>query len=352
MTTHPAKLLSVASATAPHNLGQDDVVAAARRVFVGAGRRDFDRIAPVYANAGVLRRQSVRPLDWYVEPHGWEDRTAAYLEGAGALFVQAAQRAIAAAGLKPGDIDVVVTVSSTGVATPSLEARFGDALGLRADVMRVPVFGLGCAGGVSGLGVAARLARGTPGTRVLLVAVETCTLAFRLGRLDMASVVSTALFGDGAAACVLATGPGGLAEVAYVGEHRWPDTLDVMGWRFDDVGFDVVLDRAVPAFAAERVPTAARAILAGGGVALEDVRRFVCHPGGAKVAVALEGALGLADGALADERAVLAAHGNMSAPTVLFVLERALAGGLGDPTAMLALGPGFTASMALLRPAA
>ncbi|MEO8927135.1 MAG: type III polyketide synthase, partial [Caulobacteraceae bacterium] len=278
-------------------------------------------------------------------PRSWPQRTAAYLAGATDLFVDAAQKALARAGLTAGEIDTIVTVSSTGIATPSLEARAMGRMAFRDDVSRVPVFGLGCAGGVTGLSVAARLAKAAPGSVVLFVCVELCTLAARLDELTPANMVATALFGDGAAACVLCAGAGqGLRTVEAAGEHTWPDTIDVMGWNVDPQGFGVIFDRSIPAFATANLRGAMEGILARMGLGLEDVDRFVCHPGGAKVIEALEASLGLGQGALDREREVLADHGNMSAPTALFVLERVLADPAKPRLVMSALGPGFTAS--------
>ena len=277
----------------------------------------------------------------------WAGRSARapIIEGACQLFVDAATRALDAAELDAADVDTIVTISSTGIATPSLEARVAGRMGFRPDVERVPVFGLGCAGGVSGFSIASRLACSRPGSIVLLVAVEVCTLAFRLDELTKANIVATALFGDGAAACVLRAHDGGGAVVEMSGQHTWPDTLDIMGWRIDPQGFGVIFDRAIPPFAQQHIAPAIAGILARGGLALEDVDRFACHPGGAKVIAALERALSLEQGSLDHERAVLADYGNMSSPTVLFVLDRILRAGLPSRTLLTAMGPGFTVKL-------
>ena len=243
-------------------------------------------------------------------------------------------------------------MSSTGIATPSLEARVAGRMGFRADVERVPVFGLGCAGGVSGLAIASRLARARPGSTVLLVAIEICTAAFRMDQLSAANMVATALFGDGAAACVVRSGESGLARIEGAGEHMWPDSLDIMGWKVDPSGLGVIFDRSIPPFAEEHVGPAVDGILARIGVARGSVDRFACHPGGAKVITALETTLRLDQGTLDHERAVLEEYGNMSAPTVLFVLERLVKQGLPRRTVLTALGPGFTCSCLSLAKAA
>ena len=338
-----AVLLSLACASPPHDFLQAEVGAQARRVF-GPRYRDFERLFPVFRNTGILHRQAVMPMEWYFEDRSWPERTAAYLAGAVDLFCDAAQQALARAGLDAADVDTIVTVSSTGIATPSLEARAMGRLGFREDVMRVPVFGLGCAGGVTGLSVAGRLAQARPGSVVLLVAVELCTLACRLDEMTSANIVATALFGDGAAACVLRAGGAGLAEITGAAEHTWPDSLDIMGWNVDPLGFGVIFDRAIPTFAEAHLRPAMEAALGRMGLGLADVDRFVCHPGGAKVIEAFEKSLGLGQGALTWEREVLADHGNMSAPTAIFVLERALAAKARGQLVLTALGPGFTAS--------
>jgi alkylresorcinol/alkylpyrone synthase len=225
-------------------------------------------------------------------------------------------------------------------------------LGFRADVERVPVFGLGCAGGVSGFSIASRLACSRPGSIVLLVVVEVCTLAFRLDELTKANIVATALFGDGAAACVLRACDGGAAAVEMSGQHTWPETLDIMGWKIDPQGFGVIFDRDIPPFAQQQIAPAVAGILGRAGLVLEDVDRFACHPGGSKVITALELALSLEQGSLDHERAVLAEYGNMSAPTVLFVLERVMRDGLPSRTLLTAMGPGFTSSCVSLKRAA
>jgi alkylresorcinol/alkylpyrone synthase len=256
--------------------------------------------------------------------------------------IDAATRALEAAGCSAREIDTIVTVSSTGIATPSLEARVATQMGFRADVMRVPVFGLGCAGGVSGLSIAWRLALAQPGTRVLMVAVEVCTVAFRGDQPSKANIVASALFGDGAAACVLQAAEAGLARLEGSGQHQWADTLDIMGWAVDDTGLGVIFDRAIPPFAEAKVGSAVDEILLGMRVPRDAVDRFACHPGGAKVITALETTLRLDQGTLDHEREVLADYGNMSAPTVLFVVERLLAAGLSRRTVMTAMGPGFS----------
>lgn len=346
-----AALVSLATAVPPHVFLQKDVLAAAGAAF-RSRFPDFEMLASIFSNTGIIKRHGVKPFDWYLERHGWPQRTEAFLEGADALFVDVAGKALAAAHLVAADIDTVVTVCSTGIATPSLEARVLARMGFRSDVSRVPVFGLGCAGGVSGLSIASRLAQARPGTNVLLVTLELCSLALRHDEFTKANIVAISLFGDGAAAVILRAGDGGATQIECSGEHIWPDTLGIMGWRVDPEGFGVIFRRTIPNFVTAHLNAALTKILAGMQLSIAEIDRFICHPGGARVVSALEKVLALNQGTLADERQVLADYGNMSSPTVLFVLEQARARGLPARSLLTALGPGFTASCVTLRHAA
>jgi alkylresorcinol/alkylpyrone synthase len=213
------------------------------------------------------------------------------------------------------------------------------------------VFGLGCAGGVNGLSLASRLASADPGSLWLLVTVETCSISIRLDSDDPAAIVATALFGDGAAAAVVTSGLHSLARITGSAEKLWPDTLRIMGWDVDDPGLSVVFDRAIPPFIEENLAEAVDEMCGKLGIAREEIDRFCCHPGGVKVIDAIESALELPQGELNLEREVLHDYGNMSAPTVLFVLERLLERGLPDKVMMTAFGPGFTCAGMLLQAA-
>jgi alkylresorcinol/alkylpyrone synthase len=283
--------------------------------------------------------------------HGWHDRNAVYLEAAESMFVEAASAAIERAELAPDQIDGIVTVSTTGIATPSLEARVGPGMGLRDDARRVPVFGLGCAGGVNGLATASRMAAAEPGTNWLFVTVETCSISIRLDSDDPAAVVATALFGDGAAAAVVTAGEHSLARITGSAEKLFPDTQRIMGWDVEDPGLAVVFDRAIPPFIEEHLAGTIDEMCAKLGIARDDIDRLCSHPGGVKVIDAIETALHLNQGELNLEREVLNDYGNMSAPTVMFVLERLLEQGLPDRVLMTAFGPGFTCAGLMLEAA-
>lgn len=364
----PVRILALTTAVPEHELAQGEVEAFAASVFSGESRR-FQRLRPAFANAGVARRRACVPLAWISRPQGWAERARVFAEHAVPLAERVARACLAGAGLGVDDVDAVVAVSSTGIATPSLDALVVERMGLRRNVERLPIFGLGCAGGVSGLARAAAMARARPASRVLLVVVELCAPTFRRADTSKSNIIAAALFGDGAAGAILTTGGGSAAEAQEPGserqprvigwaEHTWPNTLDVMGWRIEDDGFGVLFSRDIPAIVTERLRCAAEEALLAHGLGLADIDRFVCHPGGSKVVAALEDAFALSPGALDDAREVLREYGNMSAPSVMFVLERALARERRrrirrprprpERWLLSALGPGFTASFLIL----
>ncbi|HEY1505848.1 MAG TPA: 3-oxoacyl-[acyl-carrier-protein] synthase III C-terminal domain-containing protein [Stellaceae bacterium] len=353
MTQPPAnrllipRLLSLSTAVPKHILGQETVSETARHIFGMAGVADLERMVAVFGNAGIDRRYSTVPVDWYEKPHGWTDRNNLYLEHSLALIEEASRQAIAEAGLKPEDIDQVVTVSTTGIATPSLDALLLNRLPLRTDVRRLPIFGLGCAGGVLGLARAADLARAAPKSRVLFLVVELCALCFRHGDFTKSNLVATALFGDGATAAVISCDGDGPA-LGPGGEFTWPQSLDIMGWDVADDGLKAIFSRDIPALVQRDLREATENFLRRHDLTVADIDYFVCHPGGAKVLDALEEAFGIAPGALGHARATLRDYGNMSAATVIFVLKRVLAAGVHGRMLMTALGPGFTAGFQLI----
>ena len=341
----PVHLAAVATAVPPIVLGQDEASERARRIFGGL-RDDVDRLLTVFDNAGIATRRSCVPFEWFEEPHNWPERTALFIDHAVPLLAEATAAALARAGLAANAIDAIVCVSTSGVATPSLEARLIERMPFRRDVIRLPIFGLGCAGGVLGLARAADLARALPGRRVLFLVVELCSLTFRPQDGSKSNLIAAALFGDGAAAAVLAPEGDGPA-LGAAGEHSWPNSLPVMGWRVEEDGFGVLFSRDIPQLVRAGFREATDVFLARHGLTRSDVDSFVCHPGGSKVLAALEEALELGDGALGAARDVLREFGNMSAATVMFVLERML---VDRPRRALltALGPGFTAAFQLL----
>src|SRR6266852_1644234 len=335
---HPSPRLA-ALATAVPAYALDQAAVAERVKLLFAGTEEITRLLPVFANSGILRRYASVPLDWFAEPHGWPERNQIYLATAVDLLESAAGRVLDSAGVATAEIGAIVVVSTTGIATPSLDALLIERMHLPATVQRLPIFGLGCAGGVIGLARAAAMAATMPDKAVLFLVVELCSLTFRRSDASKSNIVGAALLrccGNGPA-------------IVAVGEHTWSHSLDIMGWEVAEDGLKPVFSRDIPHLVAGQLGAVARDFLGRHGLTLGDIDRFVCHPGGPKVIDAMEHAFGLTPGVLTTARAVLRDFGNMSAASVLFVLERLLAGDADWNRALLtAVGPGFTAGFAVL----
>ena len=346
-TSHCTVTLEGLATAVPPNAIPQELVKTLAKEMLGDRYEDFARLSSIMQNAGIKNRYLAQPAEWFAGSHDFGARNDAYLEVATDLFKQAATKALDDASMVPEDIDYIVTVSSTGVATPTLDARAMQEIGFRSDVHRVPVFGLGCAGGVSGMAIATKLARAAEGTRVLMVTIELCSLSFNTNNPSKADFVATVLFGDGAAAVCLRSEAGGNDTGITIGEgveHLWHDTLDNMGWDVNADRLGVILDRSIPKFVREKFRNVAENALEKSGFESGDIARFVCHPGSVKVIQAIESSLEMENGTLDHERDIMSHYGNMSAPTVLFVLQRVLAERKPGQYMMASLGPGFTAS--------
>src|SRR6185312_1804146 len=296
------RLLALKSAVPPYVLEQKDVVVRAGQLF--GERRDVERLLPIFQNTGIDRRYSCVPIDWYTDEHGWQDRTALYVQNAVDLLEKVGNALLDEAGLAKDDIDAIVVSSTTGIATPSLDALVIERMGLRRDIRRLPIFGLGCAGGVTGLSRAAYLAKARPGSRVMFLVVELCALTFRKNDLTKSNFVATALFGDGAAGAILSTDGEGPAFGA-AGEHTWPNSLDIMGWEVEEDGLKALFSQSIPTLVTNDFGAILHAFLVRNDVKLSDIDLFACHPGGAKVLDALEDTFEIERGALIDSRGIM-----------------------------------------------
>lgn len=345
------RILSVATAVPPYRMEQTEVKEFARSVF-GGTHRDLERLLPIFDNAMIEDRYFCVPPQWFEEEHTFPEKNDLYVENALELSEKAAHRAMDRAGYSPEDVGAVFFVSTTGLSTPSLDSKLIFRLGLPEHVRRVPVWGLGCAGGVGGLALAADYARLYPEKPVLLVGVELCGLTFQRGDLSKANLVSASLFGDGAAAVLVGAGEGLGIELLGSYSTTWPGTEDVMGWDLVDGGLKVRISRSIPSIVLQKIPQNLREACSSAGLTPGDLRHYVLHPGGARVLEAFEQALGLGPGELVFPREVLRDYGNMSSVTVMFVLERFLEnGGLEDGGygVFSALGPGFSAEHVFFR---
>ncbi|SCF74711.1 isopalmitoylresorcinol synthase [Streptomyces sp. MnatMP-M17] len=314
-------------------------------------RRVLDRL---HSSARVLTRHTALPLEQYAELKDFGEVNDAFIATAVPLGAEVVGGALDAAGLSPRDVDLLMFTSVTGIAAPSVDARLVQRLGLRPDVKRVPVFGLGCVAGAAGVARLHDYLLGRPDDVAVLLSVELCSLTFQRNDPSPANLVASGLFGDGAAAVVACGSRRRAAGPVVIGtrSHLYPDTEEVMGWDITGSGFRIVLDASVPDLVRKNLPEEVDGFLAEHGLRRQDITAWVCHPGGPKVLEAVEEALELPDGALDMTWRSLAAVGNLSSSSVLHVLRDTLEQRQPPPgTAglMLAMGPGFCSELVLLR---
>jgi alkylresorcinol/alkylpyrone synthase len=344
---------SVATAVPKHRVDQNVAQQFCRALFQEA-YPDIDRILPIFANALVQNRYFSVPSAWFETDHTFAEKNQLYIESALELGQRAISACLEPTSLKPQDIDHLFFVSTTGLATPSIDARLINILKMRSNVRRTPIWGLGCAGGVAGLSRAYEYTLAFPRERVMVLAIELCGLTFQRNDMSKSNLVATSLFGDGAAAVLVSgsetgdTGPRLLSSRSTL----WYETLDVMGWDINDHGLKVLFSRDIPAIVRQLVLPALQEFLSSQGLALSDLSHIIAHPGGAKVIEAYEQTLGFAPGKMDRSRDIMRRYGNMSSPTVLFVLEdflRSGAIGRGENGLITSLGPGFSSEMVLIQ---
>jgi alkylresorcinol/alkylpyrone synthase len=349
------RIAAVHGALAPHRHTQDEITDMVARTCLpeGADRRVLDRL---HRSARVATRHMTLPLEQYETLDGFGAANDVFITTATDMGAKAVREALRIAGLTAADVDLLIFTSVTGIATPSIDARLAGRLGLRPDVRRLPMFGLGCAGGAAGLSRMHDYLLGRPDQVAVLLSAELCSLTFQRDDASLANMVATALFGDGAAAVVAcgASRPGGAAGPTIVDTRSrlYPDTGRVMGWEIKDSGFQVVLDPEIPDVVRRHLADDVEGFLGDHGLKPKDVTAWVCHPGGPKVLEAVTEALDLPTGALDVTWRHLAEVGNLSSSSVLHVLRDTLATSrppAGTPGLLLAMGPGFACELVLLR---
>jgi alkylresorcinol/alkylpyrone synthase len=335
------EILSVATANPPFTVSQAEATERAKELYP-----HLESLWPLYENAGIERRYNCEPIDWYLKPRNWEERTASFQKHALDLLAEVTLKTTAAASVGLDAIDILVTNTITGLAIPSLDAKLFNRLKLPSTVERLPIFGLGCGGGIAGLSRATRLTHATPKAHVLFLTVDLCSLCLRVNDPSAAMFVSAALFGDGAAGVLLRNTAGGASggpRILAVGEWCWPDSEYIMGWDIKSDGFGVVLSPELPGLMRKALAPALHDFLDRNGFRLSDFNGFLFHPGGRKLLETVEEVLGVQRRYFEHSWEVLRRYGNMSSATALFVLERALSAGARGPHLLTAFGPGFSA---------
>ena len=306
----------------------------------------------IFENAGVNERFSIMSPEDVFTATSFEEKNSLYKKEVIALSEKTAKETLIKANLKATDIDYIISVSCTGVMIPSVDAYLINSLGMRQDVVRLPVTEMGCVAGVSAMIYAYNFLKANPNKRALIIAVESPTATFQLNDYSMTNIVSAAIFGDGCACSVLSSyeeekGPEIIAESMY----HFFDAEHMMGFELTNGGLQMVLDKEVPEKIAEHFPKIVYPFLEDNNLTIEDIDHLIFHPGGKKIVSTIEEIFGQLGKNINNTKAILAEYGNMSSATVMYVLERFMMQNpkVGDIGLMLSFGPGFTAQRLLLR---
>jgi alkylresorcinol/alkylpyrone synthase len=321
------------------------------RVFEIPERR-LEAMMAIVDNAQVHKRYAIFPVDYTVEPRSLAKTNQEYIEHAVKLGREAAEKCLERAGVRPDEVDLIITVSCTGFMIPSLDAHLINLMGFRSNVRRMPFTELGCAAGAMALGRAADFLKAHPGGNVLIIAVELPSLTFQRKDISQANLISSILFGDGAAA-VLVSGKAQKGPRILVSEtYTFPDSLDAMGFDLRDSGFHILLSKDVPEMIGEKIKGLVDGFLERQGKTQQDIKGWILHPGGARLLGNVEKGLGLCKCDTEPSWNILSQVGNLSSATILFILQEWLEKrplNPGEYALAAAFGPGFSAEFLLLQ---
>lgn len=335
----------------PHKLPQQFVKEYVRDMF--ATHFPFtDKLIDAFDNTGIVERNFCKPIDYYTLEQTFPERNAEYIRNSLDYSVKAIEECLAQAEITQKEITDIIVVSTTGLATPSLDALIINKMHLDPHINRIPIWGLGCAAGVSAIGKAKVIATVNPDAVIMIVAVEMCSLTFQKNDFTKSNFIALTLFSDGIAAAIV-TGdnriPKKKIKILSSKSKFYYDCLDVMGWDFLESGFKVIFSKDIPSIITTHIRNDVHSFLTSQNITLDNIKNCIFHPGGTKVISAYEESLGLLNGHLDNTKATIRDYGNMSSPTVLYVLERFLNRGFEDGYGlMLAMGPGFSSEMVLL----
>jgi alkylresorcinol/alkylpyrone synthase len=346
-------IVAVSKIEMPNRVEQKRVKEYAKELFMPSFPQ-VERIMSAFDNTGIITRNFCKSIDYYLDSHTYQEFNHDYIQTSLDYSVEAIERCISTAKINKDQITDIIFVSTTGLATPSLDALIINKMRLNQNTSRIPVFGLGCAGGVAGLSKASILAKANPDAVVLLVVVELCSLTFLKSDFSKSNFIGSSLFSDGVAACLITGANHGIKQqyqIQYLAAQSklYYDSLDVMGWEFQEQGFKVLFSQDIPTIISKNIYEDVISFLKKNNLELSDIKNFIFHPGGKKVLSAYEEALPVPGDFLKNTREVMNENGNMSAATVLYVLERFIDRGFENGYGlMLSISPGFSSEMVLL----
>ena len=345
------KIVTVSKALPAYSSETKDIIPYVNEWLKDQEERFRRKVVKIFEGAAVDKRYGIMPVKEVFTATSFEEKNRRYAAASKQLGSEALRSALETAGWSADSLDYIITVSCTGIMIPSLDAYLINELGLRQDVVRLPVTEMGCAAGVSGLIYAHNFLRNNPNKRIALVAVESPTATFQLDDFSMANMVSAAIFGDGAA-CVLLSSEKEAVGPEIKGEEmfHFKDATHLMGFDLVNTGLKMILDPAVPETIATYFPDIVHPFLEKYGSSIEKVDHLIFHPGGRKIVQTVEELFGSLGKNIDDTREVLRLYGNMSSVTVLYVLQRFLDRSLtqGEQGMVLSFGPGFSAQRVLL----
>ncbi|GAF65569.1 naringenin-chalcone synthase [Bacillus sp. TS-2] len=356
-------ILSVGTFDPPNKLDQSLTMEFARELF-SSSFKDIERLLPVFENGWIDERNFTNSIEWFKKNHSLKERNDLFIEKATEYGVQSIEECLTnkhflQSSVKESEIDAIIFVTSSGMSTPSIEARIMNKMPFSPHTKRIPIWGLGCAGGAAGISRAFEYCKAFPKQNVLVCCVELCSLTFQRGDKTKSNLIGTSLFADGVATALVCGEHSELLmksrlalkpKIIDVQSTLMPDSEEVMGWDVKDTGLHVVFSRDIPSIIEKWLKPNVTDFLEKHHLQLEQITAFIAHPGGRKVLEAYETSLGIKEEKTAISKEVLRKNGNMSSPTVLYVLEKFMKQTFqsGDIGLMASLGPGFCSELVLI----